>query len=78
MATLTIRNVDQAHVERLRRRASRNNRSLEAELRQLIAEAADRPSTEELLALVDGIAGMTPRVSQTDSAVLLRETREER
>jgi antitoxin FitA len=78
MATLTIRNVDEAHVERLRQRAVRNNRSLEAELRQLIAETVERPTTEELLALVDKIAAMTPDVPQTDSVELLRQTREER
>ncbi len=78
MTTLTIRNVDETHVERLRQRAVRNNRSLQAELRQLIAETAERPTTEELLALVDKIAAMTPKVPQTDSVELLRQTREER
>ena len=78
MKTLTIRNVDEAHVERLRRRAKRNNRSLAAEVRQLIAEAVARPTPEELLAMADKIAAMTPKVPQTDSVELLRQTREER
>ena len=78
MTTLTIRNVDETHVERLRQRAVRNNRSLEAELRQLIAETVEQPTTEELLTLVDKIAAMTPKVPQTDSVKLLRQTREER
>jgi len=78
MKTLTIRNVDEAHVERLRRRAKRNNRSLAAEVRQLIAEAVARPTSEELLAMADKIAAMTPKVPQTDSVELLRQTREER
>lgn len=78
MTDLTIRNVDAAPVERLRKRALSNNRSLEAELRQLIADAAARPTTEELLELADKVAAMTPDVPQTDSAILLRESRDER
>ena len=39
MATLTIRNVEPAVKERLRVRAARNGRSMEAELRAIVAEA---------------------------------------
>jgi plasmid stability protein len=39
MATLTIRNVDAAVKERLRVRAARNGRSMEAELRAIVTEA---------------------------------------
>jgi antitoxin FitA len=49
--TLTIRNVDRALREQLRRRAARHGQSMEAELRQLLREtlAAER-STEGNLA----------------------------
>jgi plasmid stability protein len=78
MTTLTIRNVDEAQVERLRRRAAGHNRSLEAELRHLIAEASARPTPDELLAWADRIAAMTPDVPQTDSTAIVRRMRDER
>ena len=77
MANLTIRNLDDKVVERLKKRAKDNGRSLEAELRELLKQAANRKSPEELLALADRIAAMTPAgVKQTDSAELLREDRD--
>ena len=39
MATLTIRNVDTAVKERLRLRAARHGRSMEAEARRILSEA---------------------------------------
>lgn len=77
MTTLTIRNLDDETVERLRTRAQNNNRSLEAEIRALLTEAARRPSRKEFRALAERIAAMTPKgVKQTDSAELLREDRD--
>ena len=77
MANLTIRNLDDKVVERLKKRAKDNGRSLEAELRVLLKQAANRKSPEELLAIADRIAAMTPEgVKQTDSAELLREDRD--
>jgi plasmid stability protein len=77
MANLTIRNLDDNVVERLKKRAKDNGRSLEAELRELLKQAANRKSPKELLAIADRIAAMTPAgVKQTDSAELLREDRD--
>jgi len=77
MANLTIRNLDDHVVERLKKKAKDNGRSLEAELRELLKQAANRKSPEELLAIADRIAAMTPAgVKQTDSAELLREDRD--
>jgi plasmid stability protein len=52
MATLTIRNVDAAVKERLRLRAARHGRSMEAEARTILSEAAagDRDQAEPNLA----------------------------
>jgi antitoxin FitA len=52
MATLTIRNVDATVKERLRLRAARHGRSMEAEARTIISEAvaADRDQPEPNLA----------------------------
>ncbi len=46
MANLTIRNLDDEVVAKLKARAKAHHRSLEAELRALLSEAAARPSRE--------------------------------
>jgi antitoxin FitA len=77
MANLTIRNVEEEVVDRLKRKAAQNGRSLEAELRDVLKQAAQRKSREELLAEIDRIAAMTPKdVKQTDSTKLIREDRD--
>ena len=52
MATLTIRNIDAAVKERLRMRAARHGRSMEAEARTILSEAVagDRDHPEPNLA----------------------------
>ncbi len=54
MTTLTIRNVDAALKARLRVRAARNGRSMEAELRHILsdtlaADREDRPNLAEAI-----------------------------
>ena len=76
MASVTIRALDDDVVAALKRRAKANNRSLEAELRVVLARAVRGYDTEEFLALADRIAAMTPKDRpQTDSVELLREDR---
>ncbi len=76
MANLTIRNLDDEVVAKLKARAKAHHRSLEAELRVLLSEAAARPSREEFLKAADRIAAMTPDVEQTDSTEIIREFRD--
>ena len=47
-ATLTIRNLDPAIKERLRVRAARNGRSMEAELRAILTEAVGTECSREI------------------------------
>lgn len=75
MANLTIRNVNDEVVEILKARAKAHNRSLEAELRELLTAAARPSSPVDLRSLAERIAAMTPDVPQTDSVELLREDR---
>jgi plasmid stability protein len=63
-------------LEKLKQRAKENNRSLEAEIRDILREATGKPSIQELLAEMDRIAAMTLPVPQTDSGVLQAEGRE--
>ena len=79
MATLTIRNLDDAVVERLKKRAKDHERSLEAEVRAMLTRESERLSREEFIELAEKIAAMTPEgVEQTDSALLIREDRDSR
>ena len=75
MANLTIRNVDDEAVETLKRRAKLGNRSLEAELREIIL-AASRRSNAELLAEAKRIAALTADRKHSDSTLLVREDRD--
>lgn len=75
MATLTIRNLDLDVVTALKARATRNRRSLEAEVRLLLRDAVDGGGRTSLRELADRIAALTPDVPQTDSTELVREDR---
>ncbi len=76
MANLTIRNLDDAVVERLKNRAKANNRSLEAEVRDLLERSVGPMNREEFIGLARRFRAMTPNVPQTDSMILLREDRD--
>jgi len=75
MATLTIRNLDDDVVAALKERARRHCRSLEAEVRELLRDAALGGSPATLRELADHIAALTPDVRQTDSTELVRSDR---
>ena len=76
MASVTIRDLDDDVVARLKVLAKAHDRSLEAELRIILEEAARGKSNRDFRALADRIAAMTPDVPQTDSVDLLREPRD--
>ncbi len=77
MANLTIRNLDDEIVEKLKARAKANGRSLAAEVRCILADAARQPTHAELRAWAERVSAMTPKgVKQTDSAKLIREDRD--
>ncbi len=77
MANVTIRNLDDEVAGELKQQAREHNRSLEAELREVLANAVRmRRNRREFLARADRIAAMTPDVAQTDSTRLVREDRD--
>jgi phosphopantothenoylcysteine decarboxylase/phosphopantothenate--cysteine ligase len=79
VATLTIRNLDDTVVERLKQRAIRHGRSLEAEVRQILLRTAGNPplTPEEAVERARRIAAMTPKgVKQTDSTEMIRKMRD--
>ena len=76
MASVTIRNLDDEVVARLKDRAKANKRSLEAELREILTRSAEVMTGEEFRQLAERISAMTPDVPQTDSTLLIREDRD--
>ncbi len=68
MAQLLVRQLDDATVQRLKDRARRNGRSMEAEVRAILADAVMEP-TEEMLKIRQALAGK--RFS--DSSELVRD-----
>lgn len=76
MARLTIRNLDDEVVKRLKARAKAHNRSLEAELRTILEAAANLPDRRAFIRAAERIAAMTPKVPRTDSTKSIREDRE--
>ncbi len=76
MANLTIRNLDDEVVAKLKAQAKAHHRSLEAELREILSATVGRQTREDFLARADRIAAMTPKTYQTDSTLLIREDRD--
>lgn len=79
MGQALIRNLDDALISDYREAAARNQRSLEAELREALRRARPISSKrkDELLDLAARIRAMTPAgVAQTPSEQLVREDRD--
>jgi plasmid stability protein len=76
MAQVIIRNLDPETVEALKARAKRNGRSLEAELREVLARSVACDAREEFLEWVD--RHRLPAVTGLDIVELIREGREVR
>lgn len=78
MGQVLIRNLDDEVIAAYREAAARNQRSLEAELRDLISRFKPRTRDEiaDLKARMAEIRAMTPNVPQTPSEVLVRQLRD--
>ncbi|NIR46302.1 MAG: Arc family DNA-binding protein [Gemmatimonadetes bacterium] len=75
MAQLLVRDLDNEVVERLKARARRHGRSLEAELRQILGRAATA-DVVEARAVADRIRRQLSGREHSDSADLVAEDRE--
>ena len=79
MATINVRLLKEGVVERLKRRAALNNRSLEGEARHILECAADDGMAAKRAAFMeasDRLRRKTEGTSQTPAEVLLREDRD--
>ena len=80
MATINVRQLDDDVVDRLKRRASSNNRSLEGEVRHVLECAAyDDMAAKRVrfLEASDRLREKTRGFKQTPAEVLIREDRDQ-
>ncbi len=75
---LHVRNLDDDVILRLRRRAARHGRSVEAEHREILKQAVSSEIEPTFLELAAELRALTAGRSQTPSEELLREGRDER
>ena len=81
MADIVLRNLADDLKEKLRLRAARNQRSMNAELREIVSSALAQPrrgSRTELKKLAADIRALSGGRRQTPSEDLLRESRNQR
>lgn len=75
---LHVRNLDDELVVRLKRRAARHGRSVEAEHREILRQALSVEWEPDFDGLAAELRALTAKRRQTPAEALLREGREER
>jgi plasmid stability protein len=77
MSQVIVRNLDQQTVSALKSRAAAHGRSLEQELRLVLATAA-KPSRQEVLEIAEAIRTLAPKPvsANLDLEALIREDRD--
>ncbi len=76
--SLSIRNLDDDIIRRLKRRAARHGRSAEAEVRDIISQALEAEADIDFDRLAAELRKLTAGRPQTPAEVLQREGRDER
>lgn len=76
MANIHVRDVDDHALDVLKRQAEASGRSLNAELKRIIEQAARAADPAAALALADRISARLSGRPHPDSAVLVREERD--
>ena len=77
MSQILVRDLEPEVVSKLKLRAKRNRRSLQAEVRVLLEDASRREvARDELWQVADAMQRETASRPQTDSAELIREDRD--
>jgi len=78
MASLSVRNLDDELIGRLRRRAARHERSAEAEVREILRQVLTSEAQPGFDDLAAEFRALTANRQHTPAEILLRESREER
>jgi plasmid stability protein len=76
MGQVLVRGLEDDVIDRLKTRAEENNRSLEAELREILVQASRQVSMARFRALADEIRRQLGDQIHSDSAELIREDRD--
>lgn len=76
MPNVLVRDVEVSVLDRLKLRAKRKNRSLQAEMKIVLQDAAARAEPLSQLELMRKIRASNTKINKTDSADLLREDRD--
>ena len=78
MASLSMRNLDDDLLGRLKRRAARRGRSAEAEVRDILRQASNGEAEVGFDVLAADFRALTAKRPHTPAEELLRESRKER
>ena len=78
MASLSVRNLDDDLIARLKRRAARHGRSAEAEVRDILQRVLSGEAEIDFDALAAELRALTAGRRHTPAEELLREGRDER
>ena len=78
MASISVRNLDDELLGRLKRRAARHGRSAEAEVRDILRQALSSEAELGFDDLAAELRALTAGRTHTPAEELLRESREER
>ena len=77
MANVTVRNIDDSVIASLKAQAKANHRSLEGEIRHVLAQQAHRRTgLDEFRERTAHLASLTADLPQIDSAILVRDDRD--
>ena len=76
--SLSVRNLEEDLIRRLKMRAARHGRSAEAEHREILRQALTAEPAPDFEELAAKLRAMTAGRAYTPSQVLLRESRDER
>ena len=76
--SLSVRNVDDVLITRLKRRAARHGRSAEAEMRDILRQALEGEADGDFERLAADLRKLTATRTQTPAEVLQNEGRDER
>lgn len=75
MPDVLVRNVDEAVIDRLKKRAQQRHRSLQAELQTILERAAAQIDAREVQALAKRLRRKLARRAHTDSTQILADDR---
>ena len=75
--SLSVRNVDDTLITRLKRRAARHGHSAEAEMRDILRQALEGEAEGDFERLAADLRRLTATRTQTPAEVLQREGRDE-